>query len=82
MSYDDEDINLNPDVIINATSESCGIELHEMADGDGWQIVIGTTVYGKYLDYKTNYGVSRSGWAQAKRAITEMSLLQWMALAL
>ena len=80
MSYDDEDINLNPDVIINATSEPCGIELREITNG--WVIEVGGSPYGKYEYDDSRYGVARSGWGQAKQAVTDMSVLQWMALTL
>jgi len=88
MSYDDIEINLNPDVIIDATSEPSGIELYEeriqsdpangVEGGIYWVIKVGDSIYGRYGYDKVR---RQHAWPQAKRAVTEMSILQWMALA-
>ena len=79
MSYEDNEIDNNPEVIINATSEPCGIEL-STEDSKEWTITVGGSFHSKYMDCNTGQWNRRSGWGQARQAIIDMTVLDWLAM--
>ena len=79
MSYEEEDIDLSPDVVINATSEPCGIELTRT--GDSWVVTVGGQFLGQHDPLKLRESRSKgSAWDRAKKSIIELDILQWMAM--
>lgn len=75
MSYEDYEIDDNPAVIINATSEPCGIEL-TTNDFKEWTITVGGSFHSTHKDIKWG----KSAWRQARQAIIDMTVLDWMAM--
>ena len=80
MSYEDHEIDHNPDVIINATSEPCGIELTCNDDLTGWTITVGGAFHSKHVDRKSGKWNVRSAWTLARQAVIDMTVLDWMAM--
>lgn len=79
MSYEDDEINLNPDVIINATSEPCGIEV-STNDFMQWTVIVGGCSHSRHADGIDHLGLHTGAWGQAKRAVEEMTVLDWLAM--
>jgi len=80
MSYEDEEIDRNPDVIIDATSSPCGIEFYSVGKpGAEWVITVGGNFHSRHTT-STSIRDYDSAWAKAKKAVVDMSVLDWMAL--
>jgi hypothetical protein len=81
MSYEDEDINLSPDVIINATSSPCGIKLYSEGPFErAWVVTVNGNFHSRHETKTSSYGVTYGSWKWAKDAIIDMSVLDWMAM--
>jgi len=85
MSYEDHEIDNNPDVIINATSEPCGIELTCDDALKEWTVTVGGAFHSKHVDrpidiLKSGKWNMRSAWSLARQAVIDMSVLDWMAM--
>jgi hypothetical protein len=78
MSYEDRDIDADPDVVIYATSSPCGIEMVHDTSGS-WTVKVGGQFHSLHKD---NYsGIdTQSAWRKAKQTIIEMTVLDWLAL--
>lgn len=83
MSYEEEDIDRDPNVVINATSEPCGIELikETTPKGDAWVVLVGGQFLARHAPRKhSDPSYYRCSWQRAKKSIVELDVLQWMAM--
>lgn len=79
MSYTDEEIDINPDAIINATSRPTGVSVVHRREGPHrYTVYVGKSVYGVYEDEHHWFSKKSSGLTKAMAAISNMSALEWM----
>lgn len=78
MSYEEEDIDKHPDVILEATSSPCGIEIIRDGGDDKWIVQVGGNFHSRHEPAHSPR--CKTGFQNARLAVIKMSVLDWLSL--